>query len=232
MHVALPDDNSDIETCKCDGDDIPATASASVTSSRWPRRRLSLATTLVAGLALVAIVALVELGVPPRGMAMAGTSSVGGAWNSTFGIRAQGRIANTVLLDAAPPSDDCTTHKSNYPLSTLCPATADTDAYVPAYSKGQCICDQDCEAPHPSLCTPCGHSKTGGACYIATVWHCCPSKTLLDHCSDYKSDCHSTRCCQDSDRRCYEKDEKWASCLAECPLHTSWACTILDPRGF
>lgn len=51
--------------------------------------------------------------------------------------------------------------------------------------------------------------------------------------------CHTSRCCKDSDMSCFAKDDKWASCMAECQpgthdedgadFRTEWSCKVLQP---
>mmetsp|Transcript_31657 Transcript_31657/g.104906 ORF Transcript_31657/g.104906 Transcript_31657/m.104906 type:complete len:634 (+) Transcript_31657:79-1980(+) len=65
-------------------------------------------------------------------------------------------------------------------------------------------------------------------------WSCSP---IGGTCSADGEDCRSTKCCTDPVKKCYQKDQYWASCLPSCPpgvhadeppqYQTPWTCNEL-----
>jgi len=65
-----------------------------------------------------------------------------------------------------------------------------------------------------------------------------PSPPNNGHCSSDGEDCRGTKCCSDGSLTCYEKDEYWGSCRADCipginpvdpvQFQTPWTCNNLD----
>jgi len=43
-----------------------------------------------------------------------------------------------------------------------------------------------------------------------------PPTAAVSHCSEILKDCHTTRCCNAPDLKCYEKDATWAMCNVSC----------------
>jgi len=64
-----------------------------------------------------------------------------------------------------------------------------------------------------------------------------PAWTVFPLCSDFDEDCGGSGCCNDADMLCYEKDERWSTCLAAatCPPDESdgefdtspWSCELI-----
>jgi len=69
--------------------------------------------------------------------------------------------------------------------------------------------------------------------------HTRPAKWVEDNCSKAGDDCSKTMCCAGETLQCYQKNDKWASCMRGCnPGHPQkgdnnedpWSCTALGPR--
>merc|ERR1712151_1370617 len=60
-------------------------------------------------------------------------------------------------------------------------------------------------------------------------------------CAANGEDCGKSRCCMDSESRCWEKNSRWAICMLDCvpgkhkndakQYQTPWSCTDLQKNG-
>eukprot|EP00419_Tripos_fusus_P086648 CAMPEP_0172873076 /NCGR_PEP_ID=MMETSP1075-20121228/94036_1 /TAXON_ID=2916 /ORGANISM="Ceratium fusus, Strain PA161109" /LENGTH=169 /DNA_ID=CAMNT_0013723533 /DNA_START=66 /DNA_END=571 /DNA_ORIENTATION=+ len=58
------------------------------------------------------------------------------------------------------------------------------------------------------------------------------------HCSAKYKDCRTSKCCKDPGLQCFQKNEKWATCMSYCegglnPVDkdpVKWNCSALGPR--
>merc|ERR1712107_948371 len=61
-----------------------------------------------------------------------------------------------------------------------------------------------------------------------TPWSC----AVLSCAADYSDDCTKTKCCQNPQSYCYQKNEHWATCKPSCTQGlTKMIIQITRPRG-